>query len=366
MASGRRMAAGRTAAAVGLVLIFAATWSVLDRSERRPRWLVAETPRAAFAGRPLEIRVTLKEPIRPTRIVCTLHRAGSDRRLREHIASSGPARETAGGGIHVFRFEVPYQENLVFVSAIIYLSPTGSWQDRTRAAHTKLIPVRRDSLAGDLQVLEKTRVYRSTTAVEDAAALAAAEDAAREPRREPSSWDHPILFIILLSAALVCGVKAGRKKPQAGPQEKVERTIWLAFAAVLVLSAFFELSGIVGHLAAWGRRLAQEQDIYDVRQTFQKAIMAAVAAAGFGLSILFIRAMRKPGSLRYLWGVGLGLAAYLSVSFVSVLSFHAVDAVRGMTWRGISPIDGARGAGALVSLIAAVLALGAKNGKARA
>ena len=359
------MTVGRAAAAVGLVLIFAATWSILDRSERRPRWLVAEAPRTAFAGRPLEIRVTLKEPAGPTRIVCTLHRAGSDRRLREHIASSGPAREAAGGGIHVFRFEVPDREDLVFVSAIVYVSPTGSWQDRTRAAHTKLIPVRRDSPAGDLQGLEKIRIYRSTTAAEEAAALAAGEDAAREPRREASSWDHPILFILLLSTALVCGVKAGRKRPQAGPQEKVGRTIWLAFAAVFILSAFLELSGIVGHVAAWGRRLAEAGNLYEFRKPFQKALMAGAAAAGFGLSFLFIKAMRRPGFHRYLWGVGIGLAAYLSISFVSVLSFHAVDVVRGMTWRGISPIDGARGAGALVSLIAAVLALGAKNGKAR-
>ncbi len=351
------------AAAATLVLVFAATWLVLDGSERRPRWLVVEAPRAAFVGRPVEIRVTLKEPIGPAQIVCTLHRAGSDRRLQERIASSGPAREAAGGGTQVFRFDLPETESLVFVSAIIYLSPTGSWRDRTRAAHTKLLPIRRGSPAADLQVLQRTRVYHSTTAAEDAAARTAAEAASREPRREPSSWDHPILFIILFATAILCRVKAGGKRRDPSPAERAERTIWLAFSGILVLGAFLELSGVVGDLAAWGRRLAQDRNLYEVRGTFQKAIIAAVAAAGFGLSILFIKAMRKPGSHRYLWGVGIGLAAYLSVSFVSVLSFHAVDVVRAMTWRGISPIDAARGAGALVSLVAAAFAFGAKHGK---
>jgi len=45
-----------------------------------------------------------------------------------------------------------------------------------------------------------------------------------------------------------------------------------------------------------------------------------------------------------------------------VLSFHAVDVVRGMTWHGLSPVDVARGAGALVSLFATVFALRRKNG----
>lgn len=215
--------------AVLLVIVFAATWIVLDRTEHSPGWLAVEAPHAAFVGKPLEIRVTLKESVEAAQIVCTLHRAGTDRRLREHVASSGPAREAAGGGTYTF----------------------------------------------------------------------------------------------------------------------------------------LELSGVVGHLAAWGRRLAEEGNLYDLRKPFQKALMAAVAAAALGLFFLFIKAMRKTGSHRFVWGVGIGLAAYLSLSFISVLSFHAIDVVRGMTWHGLSPVDAARGAGALVSLFAAVFALSRKNGTRR-
>jgi len=344
--------------AIALVIVFAATWLVLDRTEHRPGWLTVEAPAAAAVGQPLEIRVTLKKSVQATQIVCTLHRAGSDRKLREHVASSGPAREAGGGGTYLFRFEVPELSNMSFVSAVIYLSSTGSWQDRTRAANTRLIPVEPAGAAGLVAGLSKTRIYHSTSAAEDAAA----KKAERGPRRGPSPWAHPIIFVIIVSSAALCRAKAGRKRPEASPTETMERMIWLAFAAVFVLSAFLELSGVVGHLAAWGRRLAEEGNLYDLRKPYQKAAMAALAAGALGLFFLYIRAMKRPGSPRFLWLAGMGLAAYLAVSFVSLLSFHAVDVVRGMTWHGLSPVDAARGAGALASLFAAAFALRRKNG----
>jgi len=128
------------------------------------------------------------------------------------------------------------------------------------------------------------------------------------------------------------------------------------FAAALALGAVMELSGLAGHVAAWGRRMAEETNIYESRKPLQKAIMAAVAAASLGIFLLFIREVRKPGRHRSLWWAGLGLAAYLSLSFVSVLSFHAVDVARGMQWQGVSPVDAVRGAAALVTLLAAAFA----------
>lgn len=351
----------RAGIVAALVLVFAATWALLDRTEHRPGWLTVEAPAAAVVGQPLEIRVKLDKSVGATEISCTLHRAGTDRRLRERVASSGPAREAAGGGTYLFRFESLDNGNLVFVSAVIYLSPTGSWQDRTLAAHTKLIPVKPADAGSASPPFRRTSVYASTSAAEDDAAKAAE----RGPRRGPSPWANPIIFVILISTAALCRAKAGRKRPDASPTETRERTIWLAFAAVFVIGAFLELSGVVGHLAAWGRRLAEEGNLYDLRKPFQKALMAAVAAAAVGLFFLFIRALRKPGSRLLLWWVGIGLAAYLSASFISVLSFHAVDAVRGMTWHGLSPVDAARWAGALVSLFAAAFALRRKNGTRR-
>jgi hypothetical protein len=347
----------RAGIVAALVLIFAATWALLDRTENRPGWLTVEAPAAAVVGQPLEIRVHLNKFVEATEISCTLHRAGTDRKIRGYLASSGPARAASGGETTSFIFEVPEREDMAFASAIIFLSPTGEWPAGTRAVSTKLIPVKRDGAAIESRGLKKTRVYHYLTAAESAAAKTAEQGS----RHGPSPWAHPVIFAILISSAALCRAKAGRKGPGASLTETVERTIWLAFAAVFVLSAFLELSGVVGHLAAWGRRLAEEGNFYDLRKPFQKALMAAVAAAALGLFFLFIRALRKPGSHVLLWWVGIGLAAYLSVSFISVLSFHAVDVVGSMAWHGLSPIDAARGAGAFVSLFAALFALRRKN-----
>jgi hypothetical protein len=348
----------RAGAAAALVLIFVATWILLDRTERRPGWLTVDAPAAAVVGEPLEIRVKLDKSVEATEISCTLHRAGPDRKIRGYLASSGPARAAGGGETCSFMFEVPEREDMAFASAIIFLSPTGQWPDGTRAVSTKLMPVKRGGASMADRRLKKTRVYRYMTAAEAAAARAAGES----PWRGPSPWAHPIIFVLLISSAVLCRAKAGRGGPNVSPTETRGRKTWLALAAVFALSAFLELSGVVGHVAAWGRRLAEEGNLYDLRKPFQKAIMAAVAAAALGLFFLFIRALRKPGSHVLSWWVGIGLAAYLSVSFIRVLSFHAVDVLRSRTWHGLSPVDAARGAGAFVSLLAAAFALRRKNG----
>jgi hypothetical protein len=343
---------GRAAATAALLAVFAGTWIALDRTEHRPGWLAVEAPAVAVVGQRLEIRVTLKRSVEAAWIDCTLHRANAERRGWGYLASSGPAREAVGGRTYSFVFTVPEREETAIAFALVYLSPTGRWQDGTRAVTTRYMPVSRARAAPADLVLRKTRTYRYPTAAE--AAASAAKQGERRPRGRPAVWIHPALAVILLAAAALCLAKAGRKDPGGRPAG--ERTLWLVFAAALALGAVMELSGLAGHVAAWGRRLAEETNIYESRKPFQKALMAAVAAASLGIFLLFVREVRKPGPHRSVWWAGLGLAAYLAVSFVSVLSFHAVDVARGMLWHGVSPVDAARGAAALVTLLAAALA----------
>lgn len=346
----------RAAFAALLCAVFAATYLILDRTEHRPGWLTVEMPAGAVAGRPLEVRVTLKRPVRGAWIAATLHRAGDDRRLKERIAAAGPAREAAPG-IHVFRFEVPERDDLRFVSAVIYSGPNGRWTERTAAAHTKLIPVREVGQAAPLPALRRTPVYASTTAADDRAQAArAARPAAAKPRGKPSAWVHPAIAALLLTAS-VLGLARTRRRSGRRPEGE-ERAVWLVLAAVMALCAALELSGLAGQAADWGRRLAEQAGIYESRKPFQKAAMAAVAAASLGLFVLFLRAVRRPGPHRALWGAAIGLAAYLALSFVSALSFHAVDVARGLVWHGWPAVDAARGAGALAALLAAGLPSG--------
>ncbi|MGZ5554173.1 MAG: hypothetical protein ACXW3H_00225 [Candidatus Aminicenantales bacterium] len=348
------------AAAAALVLVFAATWVVLDLTEDRPGWLIVEGPETAVVGRPIEFRVRLVKSARPGEIDCTLHHANAEKKGWGHLASSGPPQPAVAGKTYTFVFTVPEHEDMAYAFALVYLSPTGKWQDGTRAATTKYIPVVREGAAAAVTALRKTPVYRYPTAAESARKTARPV----RPRGRPSVWVHPVLAALLLAAALAAVKAGGRSKAAALPGEAGERTIWLVFAALLALGAAVEISGIAGHVTAWGRRLAEQQGVYELRKPFQKTIMAAMAAGSLGLFILFIRATRKPGSHRFLWWAGIGLGAYLAVSFAGVLSFHAVDVARGLVWHGVSPVDAVRGVGAAVTFAAALLAVRRKPDRA--
>lgn len=353
MRDDRRRRFGRAGAVASLVLVFAATWIALSLTDDNPKWLTVEAPEVAVVGRPLEVRVTLKRSVEPTQINCTLHRANAERKGWGYLASSGPSRPAAGGETFTFVFEnVPEREDTAYAFALVYLSPTGQWEDGTRAATAKYLPVMKDDHAGASLGLRKTPVYSYPTASESARALARART--RRPPGRPSVWVHPLLGLLLLAAAVFSWLRAGRSRAMGVPGGSRESAVWLAFAVLLAAGAIMEIAGIAGHITAWGRRLAEEQGVYELRRPAQKAIMAAVAAAGLGLVILFIRAIRKPGPHRALWWAGIGLAAYLAVSFVSVLSFHAVDVARRVLWHGVSPVDALRGAGALVAFLAAL------------
>jgi len=362
MPDDRSRRAARAAAAAGLVLVFAATWTVLGLTDDRPGWLAVEAPAVAVVGRPLEIRVTLKKSVEATQINCTLHRANAERKGWGYLASSGPSRPAAGGETRTFRFEVPEREDTAYAFALIFLSPTGRWEDGTRAATAEYMPVARDGAAAPAVLgPRKTRVYRYPTAGQTARSQARA--GTRRPMGPPSVWVHPALGFLLIAGAALAVLKAARLRAAGPPHGNAERIVWLALAGLMAAGAAFELSGLSGGLAAWGRRWAEERGIYELRRPAQKAIMAAVAAAAAGLFLLFIRAVRRKGPRRALWWAGIGTAAYLAVSFVSVLSFHAVDVARALTWHGLSPVDLVRGAGALTAFLAALVAVLPRTGR---
>ncbi len=345
----RRLAVAGTAA---LLLVFAAVWIVLARTERRPGWLVVEGPASAVVGGRIEFRVKLKKAGPGDLVDCTLHHANADRKGWGYLASSGPPQPAVAGRTYTFVFTVPEHEDSAFVFALVFLSPTGKWPDGTRAATAKYVPVVRSGAPDRSQGLRPIAVYEYPTASEAARAKARPP----RPRGEPSVWVHPVLGVLLFAAAFGAAGAARRSKGGVAAAAAGERAVWLTFAAVLAASAVVELTGIAGHVAAWGRRLAAEKGVYDLRKPIQEGITAATAAIALGLFFLFIRAVRRPGSHRFLWWAGIGLAAYLAVSFVGALSFHAVDAAASLVWHGVSPVDAIRGAGVAVALAAALIA----------
>jgi hypothetical protein len=340
-------------AAAAMAIAFTAAWFLLDRSEDRPRWAIIEATSAAVVGEPYEVRVTLAKSVEPTMISCTLHRANDERRGWGFLASSGPSRPAAGGGTHDFVFDVPNKAETAYVFALVFLSPSGEWKDGTRAVATELVPIG-PAAAGEAGRRLKRVAIRTYPTAARAAARQAAAAAAPRAERHPPAWVHPVLAALLLAAAWGAA-RAGRAGPWRRPKSSGERTIWLLFAAVLAACAFIEISGFASTVAAFGRQWARGAQIYDVRRPVQKFIMAGLAGGSLGLLFL-IRAVRRPGPRRELWRAGIGLADYLVLSFVGVLSFHAVDVARSVTLAGLPPYDAVRGAGVLTTLLAAFAA----------
>lgn len=352
MPNARRPAPATAAAAAALLLVFAATWIVLDRTEGRPGWLRVEAPAVAVVGRPLEVRVTLtkRAPV-PVLVSCTLQRANAERRGWGFLAAAGPARPAAAGETLVFVFDVPDRPGTAFAFPLIFLSPTGKWEDGARAATAEYLPVVRE--AGPT-VLARRRVFPYPTAAQESRRRARAVRTG--PAARPSVWVHPVLAG-LLAAAAACAAAAGlmRGGPDGADNGRARR-VWLVLAVALAAAAGLEISGLAGHLTAWGRRWAEARGLYEMRKPVQEMLIAATAAGSLGLFILFIKAVRRAGASRSLLWAAIGLADYLAVSFVSVLSFHAVDVARGLAWHGLSPVDALRGAGVVAALAAAAAA----------
>ncbi|HOW86996.1 MAG TPA: hypothetical protein P5119_13445 [Candidatus Aminicenantes bacterium] len=341
------------AAAAALLLVFAATWTVLDRTEDRPRWLTVETPDAAVFGRTFEVRVTLKGAVGPTRIYCSLQRANAAKKDWGFLAAAGPARPAAGGRSLTFVFDVPDRDRTAFVFPLIFLSPTGRWEDAERAATARYAPVVRDGARPAGPALRKRPVYPYPSPAQ-AARRERAASAARPPGR-PSAWVHPAIGVLLAAAAALAAAVSRRSVPAPGRFGR--KRAWLGLAVLCAASAAVEMTGLAGHVAAWGRRLAAAGGVYELRQPFQKAAMAALAAASLGLFLYFIKAVRRSGADRPLMWAAVGLAGYLAVSFAAVLSFHAVDVAGTIVWHGVSPVAAMRGAGAVVTMVASASAL---------
>src|SRR5512138_229213 len=185
------------AAAASLLLVFAAVWIVLDRTERRPRWLVVDGPARAAVGGRIEYRVTLKKAGPADLIDCTLHHADAERKGWGYLASSGPPQPAVAGKTYTFVFTVPEHPASEFAFALIFLSPTGRWPDGTRAASTVYVPLVRGGAPDQGPALRRTPVYRYPTASESARAGSKPP----RPRGRPSVWVHPIVGALLAAAA---------------------------------------------------------------------------------------------------------------------------------------------------------------------
>jgi hypothetical protein len=310
-----------------LVVVAAAMWWVLDRSEPRATWLRVEAPRRAVAGQSLPMRVHLAPLAEPTRVCADLHWGTARDRTMGYLAGGGSKAVGKKGGTFDFEILVRPANELRFVTGIIFLSRTGSWGDHTLVAATEVIPVSSNTVDEVEMRLESLR-------------LLPPGDSSTGPRR-PAAFPRFLIALLFLAAA----VAAWRiSQTSEGPAPELGRRWWQIFAVLLALACLWELSGLEGWLGAHARAMARAGDLYYPRAALQKIVISGVIAA----TVVFLIFLWRARSSRRLLLAVFGL--YLGITAVNLVSLHAIDRIADLSWHGVSLLQALKLACAAMTL----------------
>src|ERR1035437_8773074 len=302
---------------VGLILLVAAAagvWGGLDRSDPRADWLRVEAPRRAVAGQPLPMRVHLAPRAEGGYLCVDLHWGASRDTSMGCLATSGTKAVGKEGGTFDFEIMVPPRAGLRFVTGIIFLSRTGSWQDHTLVAGTEVIPVSSNTAGQVESRLEQLRL----------------QPPGDDPRAHPHSATIPrLLTALLFLAATVAAWGVGQSPAGSSGRPGPENRWWQVLAALLALACLWEFFGLESWLSAQARAMARAGDFYYPRAVFQKVVISVAIAA----TVLFLLFIRRARSSRRLLLVCFSL--YLGISLVNLVSLHAIDKIADLSWHEI-------------------------------
>jgi len=141
-------------------------------------WCKVTAPEKATAGGPFPVTVEYSG-IEPRSLLCVdLHWQKTDGSYGGFLAWGGPYPEVAGNGRHTFSFRIAAQEGLGAISVLVFLSPDGSFDKRTKETRGQAVPV-----SGEAPTYKKSWVWIDTSAVE------------RE-LVEGQSWEVPVEYYL--------------------------------------------------------------------------------------------------------------------------------------------------------------------------
>ena len=304
------------------VMVAVVVWWWLGGLSTHAVWLKVEAPRQAVVGRPLPIRVHLAPMAKSARVSVDLHWA-TTRDVTEGFLATGGTKEVGSPG-GSFDFAVPVQpaNRLRFVYGIIYLSPTGNWQDHTLAAATGVIPVDRNPSQSQESKLEPLPVW------------ALGDQEMDHP--QPSPLPRLVTALLLLASLLLAW---GDRSGQHG------QYFWRrALLTALALASLWELLGLEHWLGVQARTFARAEDLYYPRIVFQKTMISVVAAGTAGLLALVRRAHRSRRCLL------VSLILFFGISAVNLLSLHAIDKIADLSWHGFALVQALKLACAIMIL----------------
>jgi hypothetical protein len=341
----------RYGAFLGILALGAVFWWGLDRLEPQADWLRVDTPRFAFAGQPLPLRVHLAPLAEPAFLCADLHWAIKRDGTEGFLATGGAVPVGKEGGTFDFNIRVVPRTGLRFVNGIIYLSRTGTWDSHTAVATTDLIAVRSNLENEQESSLETTRM----------------RPLADRPNEVPTSTAIPrMLTTLVLFWACIAAWK--RSRPLTGPPRSSSPTgktpgsetlpelaggdacatpnsaatskmgfnargeAW-GLTLGLGMACVCELIGLEGWIGAWVRDLAHAGDFYYPRTGFQKFAISAMIA---GLAAFVLSLRRGTVAQRLAWAL---FGLYVVICLVNLLSLHAIDQAANLSWHGLTLVQ---------------------------
>lgn len=135
--------------------------------------------------------------------------------------------------------------------------------------------------------------------------------------------------VAYLMAAGLSAVNAWRAR--AGTDRTVYR-LWSSLTALLLFLAVNKQLDLQSYVTAVGRAVAREQGWYEARGNVQLAFILAVAATTVIMLALATWALR--GVRRQQWLTLVGITMILGFVLIRASSFHYVDAIIGLQFRG--------------------------------
>jgi hypothetical protein len=317
---------------LGLLLLAAAVLFGALRPRAQAAWLRVEAPPHALVGQMLSVRVTLTEPTADVWLAVDLHAMSTRREPRGFLSSSSPQRVARTTRAYTFEVPVVAADDLGHVQAIVFLSPSGRWEDRLRAASTVAIPVGSKGTTGRLEPIP------AYDPAEEVASLPAASPALRVS----------IAALWLLAGLVLCWTRSRPPAREAAFTDPARRRSgWLALACAA--AAVWELSNAETSLASHARAVAFEHRLYYERRSLQEWITIAVVMGTVALAALRLWPSRDGGGL-----LPAALWLYAAISLTNLLSFHELDRLLAASVLSVPLVQVAKLSAALAGLVVVV------------
>lgn len=313
-----------------VVLVLSTAWFV-SRPDPVSPWVRVEAAPYATLAHPMRLNARVAPQPAPAYIVADLHWSSPRREPRGFLVGGSAHPVGIEGGAFAFEYLVPDRNDLGYVHAVFYLSPTNRWEDRIRWAVTDPIPFLRAEATQDARAEPwPVRDYPSGGA---------------ESRRSPSLTATWLTTLVWLAAAIGC-VRLSRIAGIGAPASLTASRHLLLTAVACVMAALWESIGAATVLGSEGRRWAFDERLYYERATLQKIVTVLfVAAAAFAVAWILPRT-RNAGHQAVL----LGLISFGAAAGVDVLSLHAIDELFSAAWWGIPAIQWVQFAASVVAL----------------